>query len=70
MKLTRRSWVATFVAIALVIGCYFLFRGKVLSESVAIALMIMFLVSVIWLSPYILSFQAAAAKTRGPDEAS
>lgn len=66
MTLTSGSWVVTFAAIALVIGCYFLYREGVLSRSVAIAFILTLLIMAIWLSPHFLSFKVAPPKTSQP----
>jgi hypothetical protein len=69
MRVSFGGWVATFAGIALVIGCYFLYRGNALSRPVAIALILVQLVAVTWVSPYILPMQLAGEKKPSHDNA-
>jgi ribosomal protein L37AE/L43A len=62
MRVSFGGWLATLAAMALVAGCYFLYRDGLFSRHVSIALMIVIVGMVTWLFPYILPMQLASSK--------
>jgi ribosomal protein L37AE/L43A len=62
LRVSFAGWVATFAAMALMAGCYFLYRDGLFSKHVAIALIVVITGVVTWLFPYILPMQLASSK--------